>query len=144
MHLIQSGSGRSPGKEMATTPVFCSGKFQDGGAWQAMVCGIPSRTLLEYGQTRETPGSDSPVILLSPLSLSMALLSSGFCRILCADFCLGFLASDTGSIESFCLFPAPQPTCLTYLLHLVIFWLVTSLYAKTHAYSYYSKHKQLL
>lgn len=44
---------------------------------------------------------------------------------------------DTGSIEVFLPFPSPQPTCLTYLLHLVIFWLVTSLYAKTHG-SYYS------
>lgn len=44
-----------------------------------------------------------------PLSLSLALLSAGFCWILCADFsCLGFLASDTGLLEVFLPFPSPS------------------------------------
>ena len=75
-----------------------------------MVCGIPkSQTLSSTHTDTGTPSSDSPVILLSPLSLSMALLSSGFCWILCADFSsLGFLASGTGSLEVFLPFPSPS------------------------------------
>ena len=103
--------GKIPWKrKWQPTPVFLPGKFHDRGAWQVMVCGIPkSQTLSSTHTDTGTPSSDSPVILLSPLSLSMALLSSGFCWILCADFSsLGFLASGTGSLEVFLPFPSPS------------------------------------